>query len=121
MFARSTTFKGKPSAVDAGVALVREKVMPAVSAMPDFVGLSMLVDRDSGSCITTTAWATEQGMLSSDQQVAPLRDRAMQIFGDRPEVRQWEIAVLHRAQPSGDGACARPSWRTCPASAALRC
>jgi hypothetical protein len=110
MFARSTTFKGKPSAVDAGVALVREQVMPAVSAMPDCVGLSMLVDRDSGSCITTTAWATEQAMLSSDQQVAPLRDRAMQIFGDRPEVRQWEIAVLHRAQPSGDGACARVTW-----------
>lgn len=110
MFARSTTLKGKPSAVDAGIALVRDEIMPAVLRMDGCVGLSMLVDRATGSCITTTAWDREEQMLASEQPAAALRDRAQQVFGDRPEVRRWEIGVLHRIRPTGPGACARVTW-----------
>jgi quinol monooxygenase YgiN len=110
MFARSTTFKGKPAAVDAGIAVVREQVMPAVLQMDGCVGISMLVDRESGGCITTTAWSSEQAMRASEHSVAPLRDRVQQLFGDRPEVRAWEIAVLHRLHPVGEGAWSRVTW-----------
>lgn len=110
MFARSTTLKGKPSAVDAGIALVRDEIMPAVLRMDGCVGLSMLVDRMTGSCITTTAWDREEQMQASEQPAAALRDRAQRIFGDRPEVRRWEIGVLHRLRPVGPGACARVTW-----------
>jgi quinol monooxygenase YgiN len=110
MYARSTTFKDRPQAVDAGIAMVRDEVMPAVQAMQGCVGLSMLVDRESGSCITTTAWDSEDALRASAPLVAPLRDRAQQLFGSRPEVRTWEIAVLHRAHATGEGAGARVTW-----------
>jgi quinol monooxygenase YgiN len=114
MFARSTTFKDRPQAVDAGIAMVRDEVMPAVQELPGCVGLSMLVDRQSGSCIITTSWESEDALNASAPLVAPMRDRAQQLFGSRPEVQVWEIAVLHRVHPVGDGACARVTWTRMP-------
>lgn len=110
MFARSTTYTGKPEAVDAGIALVRDDVMPAVEQMPGCVGLSMLVDRDAGGCVVTSAWASEGAMRATEHQVAPLRDRVQRLFGNRPQVREWEIAVLHRIRRSGEGAWSRVTW-----------
>lgn len=110
MYARSTTFKDRPEAIDDAVVMVRDEVMPAVQAMEGCVGLSMLVDRTSGSCIVTTAWASLPDLESSAPRVAPLRDRAHRLFGSRPEISVWEIAVLHRAHAVGDGACARVTW-----------
>ena len=114
MYARSTTFKDRPEALEAAVAMVRDEVMPAVQEMQGCVGLSMLVDRTSGSCVVTTAWASHPDLESSAPRVAPLRDRAHQLFGSRPEVRVWEIAVLHRAHTTADGACARVTWLRVP-------
>jgi heme-degrading monooxygenase HmoA len=110
MYARSTTFKDKPEAIEAGIAMVRDEVMPAVEAMAGCVGISMLVDRDTGGCIVTTAWDTEDALRDSEPRVGPLRDRAQQLFGTRPEVRAWEISVLHRVRRVGEGACARVTW-----------
>lgn len=121
MFARSTTFKDKPEAVDAALALVRDQVMPATSAMEGCVGLSMLVQREAGGCVVTTAWETEDDLRASEHRVAPLRDRAMQLFGSRPEVRVWEIAVLHRLRHTPEGAAARVTWtRVDPAMIGLQ-
>lgn len=110
MHARSTTFKDKPEAIDAAIALVRDEVMPTTTALEGCVGLSMLVQREAGGCIVTSAWESEQALHASEHRVAPLRDRAMQLFGGRPEVRVWEIAVLHRLRHLPDGACARVTW-----------
>jgi heme-degrading monooxygenase HmoA len=110
MYARSTTFKDRPQVVDQGIAMVRDEVMPAVQAMDGCVGLSMLVDRVSGSCVVTSAWETEEALRASAPLVAPARDRAQRLFGSRPEVRTWEIGVLHRRSGVADGACARVTW-----------
>lgn len=48
MYARTTTVRGNPGAIDDGVAFLRHRVMPAVEGLPGYVGLSMLADRDSG-------------------------------------------------------------------------
>ena len=110
MYARSTTFKDRPEAIDDAITMVRDEVMPAVQEMEGCVGLSMLVDRTSGSCIVTTAWASLPDLESSAPRVAPLRDRAHRLFGTRPEIAVWEIAVLHRAHAVGEGAFARVTW-----------
>ena len=110
MYARSTTLRGRPEAISAGIAMVRDEVMPAVQAMDGCVGLSMLVDRDTGGAIVTTAWQDEQTLRDSELRTGALRDRAQQVFGARPEVRTWEIAVLHRLRPTDVGACARVTW-----------
>ncbi|MDT5333108.1 MAG: hypothetical protein QOF31_4405, partial [Mycobacterium sp.] len=59
VYARSTTIQAQPSSIDDGIAYVRDEVMPALQAMDGYIGLSMLVDRESGRCITTSAWETE--------------------------------------------------------------
>ena len=110
MYARSTTFTDKPAAVEPAVALVRDEIMPALLEIEGCTGLSMLVDRRSGGCVVTTAWDDEDAMRASETTVAPLREKAQRLFGGRPEVRVWEIAVLHRARHAGDGACARITW-----------
>ena len=114
MYARSTTFRDRPEAIEDAIAMVRDEVMPAVQEMDGCVGLSMLVDRSSGSCIVTTAWASQPDLESSALKVAPLRDRAHQLFGSRPEVQLWDIALMHRAHETGDGACARVTWLRMP-------
>lgn len=110
MYARSTTFTDRPGAIDAGIAMVRDEVLPAVQEMDGCIGMSMLVSRDTGGCVITSAWAGSEAMRASAQQVAPLRERAERLFGSRPEVREWEVAVLHRVRPTVDGACARVTW-----------
>lgn len=118
MYARTTTFQGSPDAIDRGIAFVNDEVMPMVTGMDGCVGMSFLVDRSSGRCIATAAWESEQAMRASEAQVAPLRERGATIFGVGPEVRHWEIAVLHRVRRTGDGACARVTWTKAePASA----
>ncbi|MCV2489432.1 antibiotic biosynthesis monooxygenase [Geodermatophilus sp. YIM 151500] len=115
MFARTTTVRVDPQALDDLVATVRDEVMPMVTEMDGCVGLSLLVDRDDGRAVVTSSWETEEAMRASADRVAASRDRTAQRFGATPEVREWEIAVLHRAHRVGDGACARVTWtRTDP-------
>ena len=120
VYARSTTIQAQPSNIDAGIAYVRDDVMPALQAMDGYVGLSMLVDRESGHCIATSAWESEEACRASTEQTAPLRDRAAEIFGGDVSVDQWEIGVLHRDHRSEDGACVRATWMKVPQDQANR-
>jgi heme-degrading monooxygenase HmoA len=120
VYARSTTIQAQPSNIDAGIAYVRDDVMPALQAMDGYVGLSMLVDRESGRCITTSAWETEEACRKSTEQAAPLRERAAEILGGDASVDQWEIGVLHRDHRSKDGACVRATWMKVPQDQAGR-
>jgi quinol monooxygenase YgiN len=117
MYARTTTMRVGPQHVDDLVALARDELMPMVTQLDGSVGLSLVVDRDTGRCITTSAWETEEAMHASAESVRESRERAAERFGTTPEVQEWEIAVLHRAHRVGDGACARVTWtRTDPAN-----
>jgi heme-degrading monooxygenase HmoA len=112
MYARTNTVMADPQAIDEGIANVRDEVMPLVQGMDGFIGLSMLADRDSGRCIVTTAWTTEEAMHASEQGVRASREKAGRIFGGMPEVKEYEIAVMHRMHETGDGARARVIWGT---------
>jgi heme-degrading monooxygenase HmoA len=110
MHARSTTIRAQTSGIDAGIAHIRDEVMPALSNIDGFVGLSLLVDRGSGRCIATSSWQSEEAMRASADQVASIRNRAAEIFGGGVEIAEWEIAVLHRAHAAPAGACTRVTW-----------
>lgn len=110
MHARSTTVRARPERIDAGIALVRDEVLPQMLGMEGCQGLSMLVDRTSGRTIVTSSWQTREAMDTSVERVRPLRERVADTLGARYEVEEWEIAVMHRAHPSSEGACVRATW-----------
>jgi hypothetical protein len=110
VYARSTTVQAQPGFIDAGIAHMRDKTMPALQAIDGFVGLSLLVDRESGRCIATSAWESEEVMRANAEKVRPIRDSAVQVFGGPATIDEWEIAVLHRDHRSGEGACVRATW-----------
>ena len=56
MYARTTILQADVAKIDEGISLVRDQVIPSVTAMDGCDGMSMLVDRQSGRCIATTAW-----------------------------------------------------------------
>jgi heme-degrading monooxygenase HmoA len=88
--------------------------MPALQGMPGCIGVSLLVDRQSGRCIATSAWDTEEAMRASGDHVTPIRDRAAEMFGGTANVEEWEIAALHRDHHSADGAGVRATWVKVP-------
>lgn len=90
--------------------MVRDEVMPALEKTEGCVGLSMMVDREHGTCIVTSAWDSERALISSRDQVAALRDRAAEILVGAAEVEEWEIGLLHREAMAGEGACSRLTW-----------
>ncbi|MHA6627043.1 antibiotic biosynthesis monooxygenase [Pseudonocardia sichuanensis] len=110
MYARSTTIRANPESIETGIAHVRDEVMPMVLGMEGCTGISMLVDRMSGQCIVTTAWQSKEAMEAGADRVRPLRERAAEMLGGRPQVDQWEIAVMHRDHTSAPGACVRATW-----------
>jgi heme-degrading monooxygenase HmoA len=111
VYARTTTLEATPSSIDAGIAHVRDTVMPELEGLEGYVGLSLLADRTSGRCIITTAWDSEETMRSSAESVQEIRRRAAEVFGGgSPTVDEWEIAVLHRDRETGEGAGVRVTW-----------
>jgi heme-degrading monooxygenase HmoA len=110
MYARSTTIQAQPSSIDAGIAHMRDSVMPALEGIPGCVGISLLVDRTSGRCIATSSWDSEEAMRASDETIRPIRDEAAKLFGGSTEIEEWEIAAMHREHHAGEGACVRATW-----------
>jgi heme-degrading monooxygenase HmoA len=98
--------------IDAGIAHIRNTVMPAMTHIDGFVGLSLMIDRETARCIATSAWQTEQAMRASSERAGTIRDSAAQAFGGAAEVEEWEVAVLHRAHHARPGTCMRVTWAT---------
>ena len=116
MYARTTTVRGDPRAVEDGVAFIRNDVWPMVQRMDGCIGMSMLADREAGRCIVTSAWASEDAMRTSADKVQESRRQAAEVLrADAVDIDQWEIAVLHRTRPAGDAACVRCVWLDVPA------
>ena len=110
MFARSTTIIGDPGSIDAGIAHVRDEVLPVVTAMDGCLGMSLVVDRETGRCIATTSWESEEAIAASRTSVLSMRSRAAEILGGTPEVEEWEVAVMHRDHTSHEGCTCRITW-----------
>lgn len=110
MYARSTTIQAQPLSVDIGIAHVRDVVMPALQEIDGCIGLSLLVDRQSGGCIATSAWESVEAMRSSAGRVAPIRDRTALMFDGSAKVEEWDIPLVHRDHHSREGACVRATW-----------
>lgn len=115
MFARSSTIHAEISMIDTGIGRVRDTVIPALTHIDGFVGLSLMVDRETGTCIATSAWRTEPAMHAGADRVRAIRDAAAEVFGGTAAVEEWEVAVLHRAHHARPGTTMRATWsKTAP-------
>lgn len=111
MHARSITLMARPDSIDTGVAFIRDEVMPMLLDMEGCIGLSMLVDRNSGRCITTSSWEDLDSMHATDERLRESRRRAAELMGGGDlQAEEWEIAAMHRDHPSQQGACVRVTW-----------
>jgi heme-degrading monooxygenase HmoA len=119
--ARSTTIQAQTSTIDGGIAYMRDDVMPELENLDGYVGMSLLVDRESGRCVITAAYESEDAMQASADKANQLRSQASDKFGGSIEkIEEWEIAVLHRDHESNEGACARVTWIKIPPDQADR-
>ena len=107
MFARSTTFHGRPENIAAGIRYVQNEAGPMLDKIDGCRGLSLLVDRASGDCIATSSWEDEATMLASGESLHEIRERGRDILGGSMQIDSWDIAVMHR---SHHGECCRVSW-----------
>lgn len=107
MYARSSTFHGRPENIDAGIKFVEAEAGPTLAHTEGCRGLSLLVDRDTGYCIATSSWESEEAMTASDATLRAMRERGRDILGASMQVDSWEIAAMHR---SSHGQCCRVSW-----------
>jgi heme-degrading monooxygenase HmoA len=111
VYARSTTMVADPRAAEEGIAFVRDQVWPSVKDMEGCVGISMLLDRESGKAIITTSWETEEALAASREPVRSLRERGTEITSStEPVVEEWEVASMHRAHNAYPDAYVRTSW-----------
>jgi heme-degrading monooxygenase HmoA len=99
------------SSIDAGIAYMRDDLMPELENVDGYVGISLLVDRESGRCIITAAYESEDAMHAAADKAKQLRSQAAEKFGGSiQKVEEWEIGLLHRDHNSNDGACVRATW-----------
>jgi len=109
--ARSTTIQAQTSSIDDGIAYMRDDLMRELENVDGYVGISLLVDRDTGRCIITAAYESEDAMRAAADKAKQLRSQAADRFGGTVEkIEEWEIGVLHRDHQSADGACVRATW-----------
>ena len=111
MYARSITMQGNADAMDRVITYIRDEGMPAAEGLEGFVGASMLCDRESGRCVLTTTWASEQALRASADRMGPARSRAAELLGDpSPTLQEWEVVAMHRMRETPEGGCARLIW-----------
>ena len=115
MYARSTSIRSNPAKLDDGIKYVTAEVLPTIGQSEGCIGLSMLTNRDDGRCIVTTSWRDQESMRATADDARTLRHHLQHTLGgEHSDVQEWEIAIVHRERPAGDGAGAQVTWARIP-------
>jgi len=117
MFVRATTIHADLARLDEGVAFVRDSVVPAVATLPGTLGLTMMVDRETGTTSVSTAWETEQARADADELLTSLRAKAARLMGGgTPVTELFELVAIDRLRPAQPGFWSRVTRVTIPPS-----
>ena len=81
MYARTSTWKGTPEALESWARHVSEKVGPMVAGLPDNGGAYFFIDRDKGRAFTLTLWTSEDAASKSDQTADKSRESTVAATG----------------------------------------
>jgi heme-degrading monooxygenase HmoA len=86
---RQVTFRGARN-IDAGVAYIRDEVLPVMSAQHGFRGFSVSADHVGEVLGTLTIWASEEDLDASDSALDKARDGAVKVVGGVMTVESYE-------------------------------
>ncbi len=103
MFIRATTVIAEPGRLDEGIRFARDVVAPAFADLPGCLGMSMFVDRETGTSTVSSAWETEEARDQAAQMLNGLRAEAAKVFGGIPATEFFEVAVVDRRRPAEPG------------------
>lgn len=93
MYARVVQFQLKPEAVEQGVRVLREQVLPDLGQEPGYRSSQMLVERELGDVLVVSLYDTEEGARLRDEP--GFRRRLGMLAGlltDRPRPSFYEVA-----------------------------
>jgi hypothetical protein len=84
MYARVSTYEsGYPEDYDAGLAALREEVMPQTQGLPGYRGALSLIERSTGQSVSITFWADEDALAATRQGAERIRESAAATSGSR--------------------------------------
>jgi heme-degrading monooxygenase HmoA len=95
MHARVTTLELDASRIDDAVGRLEQDEIPRWKELDGFKGFTLLADRESGKVIGVSFWESQSAMDTSEDAVAPSRERAAEAGGasGAPSVERYEVAI----------------------------
>ena len=82
MFVRVNTVTGAKN-IDAGVAFLRDKVVPELKGQKGFRGLTASGNRSTGDFGILGLWETLEDLKASDSAVSKLRQESVAVIGGK--------------------------------------
>ena len=102
MFARVSTFEGRPEQADELVHTALEKVLPQLKRYDGFNGALALADRGSDKVLMIFLWESEEAMRASEEASYWYRRYSAEAAGDKVTgVERYEVVLseIGEAQP----------------------
>ena len=94
MFARITTYEGRPERVDEFCRATVEHVLPALRRLPGFRGVFFLADHVSGRVLVVALWETEESLHASEESAFWFRTYGAEAAGERiTKVERYEVIL----------------------------
>lgn len=94
MQARISTIEGDATRIDDAVALINEKVIPALQGLRGFTAANFLADRSVGKLVAVAFYADEAALEASVEAVASMRTEAAEAMGGTVvSVQSYELVA----------------------------
>lgn len=91
--------------IDAGLAFIREEVLPQLQQQGGFRGLSASGDRAAGTVSVLSVWETEADLEASESAADKARGNAVGVMGGKASVERYEQTAWEVGHtPPGPGA-----------------
>jgi heme-degrading monooxygenase HmoA len=101
MYLRVTAFKSDPAKLEDGIAFLKNKIIPAMSKVPGYLGATCVVDREKGEGAASTMWESLEAMNNAEQLGQQSRSQSSEATGiEVLDVDRFEVTALETATPT---------------------
>jgi hypothetical protein len=107
MFLRSTVVEADPARLDDDLALLRDRVLPAVCATPGSFGTALMVNRPNARSVAWTFWGSRPAADPDVVPPDPLAAVPAVVPAWPARVEVWEVAELYRVRRAEPGSGTR--------------